>query len=275
MESVLRAMFDAVRASLARSGAETHGTVAHNPKGEVTSAFDAEAERVALEVALQALGPIRVFSEEMGATTLGTGTPHWSVVLDPCDGSVNFKRGVRAVGCAIAILPGDGPLALSRVLYGAAGDVHTGTFYYAARGAGTTRDGQPVRVSTARAVDRALLSVNLGRTGVIPSDDADGPPLSPAILRLTATAATVRRMGASVLDIAYVADGAYDGYIDHRDRLTPENFVSTALLVTEAGGIFSDIDGEPLDELEFTRPYNVIAAGTPELHRGILDALRA
>lgn len=269
MESSLRAMFDAVRAYLLGEGRGARQVVAHNPKGEATSAFDAEAERLALAIAQRELGAIRVFSEELGVTTLGTGTPRWAIVLDPCDGSLNFKRGIRAVGFAVGVLPADGPLALSRVQYACAGDCFTGTFYYAARGQGATRDGVPIHTSAVREVHRALLGINLGRTGIIPSDDADGPPLKEDILRLTASAATARRMGASVLDIAYVADGAYDGYIDQRDRLTPENFVGPALLVTEAGGRFTDIDGQPIDEVEFTRPYNVIAAA----HQALLEEI--
>ena len=265
MEAVLRVMFAAVRAYLLQHGVANRQIVAQNPKGEVTSAFDAEAERLALEFAVRELGAVRVFSEEMGTAVLGWGPPKWTLVVDPCDGSLNLKRGVRAVGFAVGVLPADRPLDLRYVQYAGVGDIYTGTWYFAERGKGATRDGQPIRVAPPVPLERAIICVNAGRYGNIPSDDAPGEPLGVDSLRVVAAAAAARRMGASVLDIAYVADGGYDAYVDRRQRLTPENFVGPHLLVTEAGGLFTDINGQPLTAIDFTTPYDVIAASNPEM----------
>ena len=94
-------------------------------------------------------------------------------------------------------------------------------------------------------------------------------------LHLMSAIATARRIGATVLDLCYVAQGAFDAYVDVRGRLTAENFMAPALIIQEAGGIFTDAVGQPLGAVEFTAPHNIVAAGNVDLHGQILASLRA
>jgi myo-inositol-1(or 4)-monophosphatase len=271
------AMFEAVRAYLLSEGssAEARGAVATNPKGEATRGFDATAERIALGVAGDLLGSFRVFSEEAGELTIGAD-PRWTLVLDPCDGSNNFRRGFRAVGFAVAALPIDAPLDPDLVEYAMCGDIFTGTIYSAARGRGATRDGLPCTSSTVGDLRHALVGVNLGRERRPEQsiEDLEGePPLAQRAIHVVQHASTVRRAGATVLDLCYVAQGAYDAYVDVRTRLTPENFMAPALVLREAGGRFTGVRGQPLGAVEFTQPYSVLAAGNDTLLAAILELL--
>jgi myo-inositol-1(or 4)-monophosphatase len=285
-QPVLLAMFDAVRRYLLTEGrsAEAQARVALNPKGEATRRFDATAERIALEVARDGLGSFTALSEEAGEVTFGEGAPRWTLVLDPCDGSNNFKRGIRSVGFAVAALPAGAPLDPDRVAYAVCGDVFTGSVYAAAAGRGATLDG--VAISASRVVDprHAILGANLGHEHVAEpaaarSEEAigDAEPAATSgvaarmegLWRLLRSCGTVRRTGATVLDLCYVAHGAYDAYLDLRDRLTPENFMAPALVLREAGALFTNTAGEPVGTVDFTTPYSVLAAGNPAL----LDAL--
>lgn len=277
---VFATMFAAVRAYLLGAGAESGAAtrVATNPKGEATRAFDAMAERIALDAARDGLGGFHAFSEEAGEITVGRD-PRWTLVLDPCDGSNNFRRGLRAVGFAVAALPLGAPLDPALVEYALCGDVFTGTVYAAARGQGATLDGQPIAASRTPTLYHAMLGINLGRERAplgttADTEDAGGdrPPIE-LVLGLLQRAATVRRIGATVLDLCYVAQGAYDAYVDLRDRLTPENFLAPALILAEAGARFTNPHGLPLGPVAFTRPYSVLAAGNDELLRDILHAL--
>lgn len=276
MRDVLQAIFASVRHYLITEGASAREIVATNPKGDSTRAFDAEAERIAIEQSVRALGALRVFSEELGEAQVGDGPPQWTVVIDPCDGSNNFRRGVREVGFAIALLPPDGPLAVDRVQFAGVGDVFSGTFYFAERGEGAQRDGLPCHTSDVTELRRAMVGINIGRTGISDgnSDDADGPPLPERIWNVLRNASTARRMGASVLDLAYVADGAYEAYLDLRARLTPENFLAPSLIITEAGGHFGDASGKPIGTVDFTVPYSVIATANQALLQRMLETLR-
>lgn len=284
---VFIAMFEAVRRYLLGEGlaAEARAPVATNPKGEATRGFDAEAERIALEVAREGLGDFCAFSEEAGELACGPGA-RWTLVIDPCDGSNNFRRGIRAVGFAVAALPAGSLLDPALVQYAVCGDIFTGAVYSAALGAGATLDGKPCHASTMPLLRHAMLGINLGRERpqrAVPKeeDTEDGAGDDERAVRYTAAqvhrlldrSATVRRMGATVLDLCYVAQGAYDAYVDLRERLTPENFLAPALVLREAGALLTGPNGRPLGPVEFTRPYSVLAAGNPELLEGILDVL--
>jgi myo-inositol-1(or 4)-monophosphatase len=286
MLAVLTEMFESVRAYLLGAGraASAHGPVNTNPKGEATQAFDAEAERLALEVAGRRLGAFRAFSEEQGEVTRGSATPRWTLVIDPCDGSNNFRRGVRATGFAVAVLPADAPLDPGRVEYALCGDVFTGSVYTAARGLGARLDGEPCRASSVHDLRHAMVSINIGRIHDphaahlqgSPRQDEDGElPMPEDALRLMSAISTARRIGATVLDLCYVAQGAFEAYVDVRGRLTAENFMAPALIILEAGGVLTDAAGRALGPIGFTEPHNVVAAGNAELHAQILATLRA
>ena len=278
----LTEMFREVRAYLLGEGrmASAQGKVATNPKGEATRAFDAEAERIALRVAGERLGSFRAFSEEQGELVVGMH-PRWTLVIDPCDGSNNFRRGIRATGFAVAALPADAPLDPDLVEFAVCGDVFTGSVYAAARGRGATLDDQPCRTSALRELRHAMLGVNIGRVreadylppGAARQDEGGELPLPHQLWRLLSAVSTVRRTGATVLDLCYVAQGALEGYVDLRRRLTPENFMGPALIIREAGGVFSDARGWPMGALEFTGPYSIVAAANADLHAEILETL--
>jgi myo-inositol-1(or 4)-monophosphatase len=281
----LAEMFWAVRGYLLGPGREAgaRGAVSTNPKGEKTRAFDAEAERVALRVAEARLSAFRAFSEEQGELIAGR-EPRWTLVIDPCDGSNNFRRGVRATGFAVAALPADAPLDPDLVEYAVCGDVFTGALYAAARGRGATLDGVRCRTSEVRELRRAMVGINIGRmrqpgapgpAGSPREDEGGELPLPEQVWRLMGAISTARRTGATVLDLCYVAQGAFEAYVDLRHRLTPENFMAPSLIIREAGGLFTDAAGRPLGTVEFTAPYSVVAAGNQALHEAILETLGA
>lgn len=104
---MLREMFEEVRPHLLGEGREQQERIGANPKGDITRAFDAQAEQIALAYARDHLSPVRVLSEESGEQRFGSAAPRYTLVIDPCDGSNNFKRAVRVAGSAVAVLPGD------------------------------------------------------------------------------------------------------------------------------------------------------------------------
>jgi myo-inositol-1(or 4)-monophosphatase len=271
------AMFTAVRRYLLGDGlaSEAREQVATNPKGEMTRAFDAEAERIALAVAERELGAFHALSEEAGEITVGR-QPRWTLVLDPCDGSNNFRRGIRSVGFAVAALPFGAALDPAQVTYAVCGDIFTGTLYSAARGQGATIDGRPCHTSATRELRHAMLGINIGRARsplATALDEAGRAHVAQRLWDIIGGASTIRRTGATVLDLCYVAQGAYDGYVDLRERLTPENFLAPSLILTEAGGLFVGPDGQPIGPVAFTHPYSVLATANAALLAELLTIL--
>ena len=77
------------------------------------------------------------------------------------------------------------------------------------------------------------------------------------------------------MDIAYVANGAYDAYIDIGDVLTAESFLASLSIVLEAGGIVSDQYGNPLRPISnLTEGFSLVVASTKLLHSELLKRIQ-
>jgi myo-inositol-1(or 4)-monophosphatase len=79
--------------------------------------------------------------------------------------------------------------------------------------------------------------------------------------------AGIRRAGAAALDLADVACGRYDAFWEQ--RLHPWDMAVGSLLVREAGGIVTTIDGAPCPVAETS-----LVCGNPTMHAWLLDTLR-
>jgi myo-inositol-1(or 4)-monophosphatase len=78
------------------------------------------------------------------------------------------------------------------------------------------------------------------------------------------------------MDIVYVANGAYDAYIDTGDVLTAETFLAPVSIVLEAGGIVTDQYGKPLRPISnLTEGFSLIVASTKALHTELLTRMKA
>ena len=258
----LEQIFQQVRLYLLTEGRTQLYEEARNGKGEASLAMDRRAEEIAVEGLRDLLGGFRLFAEERGIVTEGDGG-QVSAVLDPCDGSLNFSRGLRATGFAIAIIDGEA-FDVSRVRYALIGDVFTGDVYAAALGAGATRNGRPIRGSANPDLAKAVVGLAVSGEGL--------PRL--AALDALRPIKVIRSLGAATLDLAYVADGAYDASLFLWRNLTPENFAAARLIIEEAGGRLTDHRGEPFGVCQLTTPYTVIAAGNPALHEQLVKSLR-
>jgi len=85
----------------------------------------------------------------------------------------------------------------------------------------------------------------------------------------------VRSLGCATQAITLVASSSIDAHLDLRNRLTPENFLAPSLILTEAGGIISGPDGEPIPEIsDLTQRFSIIACGSQELHAVLIQQLK-
>ena len=76
------------------------------------------------------------------------------------------------------------------------------------------------------------------------------------------------------MDIVYVANGAYDAYIDIGDVLTAESFLAPLSIILEAGGIVTDQSGKPLRPISnLIEGFSLVVAGTKELHKELVTRI--
>jgi myo-inositol-1(or 4)-monophosphatase len=85
----------------------------------------------------------------------------------------------------------------------------------------------------------------------------------------------VRAFGSAATVLVRVADGSLDAHLDLRNRLTPENFLASALIIREAGGLITDAAGNALPPIHsLTDCFSIIAAANPELHATLIQYLK-
>jgi myo-inositol-1(or 4)-monophosphatase len=155
-------------------------------------------------------------------------------VFDPLDGTTNFAHGLP-VYCASLALEVEG-----EAVVGAIYDPSRDELFTAERGGGAWLNGQRLQVSTAATLLDALLV-----TGFPYDLQRDRDELVTIFDAFLGRAQAVRRLGSAALDLCYVAAGRFDGFWER--RLWPWDVAAGALMVSEAGGRVSLMDGGAWD----------------------------
>ena len=176
-------------------------------------------------------------------------------VADPLDGTTNFLHGFPWYAVSIAAVSHGTPIA-GVVLNAANGDLFT-----AAKGSGARKNGQPIRVSEITDPSRALLG-----TGFPFKHREAVAPYMNVLPRLMQQTAGLRRAGSAALDLSDVAGGRFDAFWEY--RLAPWDVAAGILLIREAGGVVTDLEGNPAPIA-----HGSIVAGNPTMHAWLLEQL--
>ena len=178
-------------------------------------------------------------------------------VIDPLDGTQNYLHGFPYYCVSIGVKY-NGRLEHAVII-----DPVQQEQFSASRGSGAQLNNQRIRVSQTRRLADALLS-----TGMPFRDPNDIKSWLRSYAAVLPRAQSVHRVGASALDMAYVAAGRYDG-LWHLG-LKPWDMCAGALLIQEAGGLVTDIEGKQ----DFLASGTVIC-GTPKVHEKLLQLVQA
>lgn len=261
----LEALFREVVRVVTTGNADEWSKTVLNPKGDQARWFDLAAEQAVCSYLKDRFPwPVELLSEEGIHRRFGNGKPEFIVVLDPVDGSENFERGIVPSGVAVAVIPAHLPIAVGTVEFALVGDLHTGKTWLAARGHGASCDGSRISTHTVTQPEKAIISCELNHFRV-----------QPALASVLSQARGVRTFGCATRALSMVAAGTLDAHLDLRGRLTPENFLAPSLILTEAGGVITGAQGQPVPEIErLTDRYSILAAGTPGLHTALVQRLQ-
>jgi myo-inositol-1(or 4)-monophosphatase len=216
---------------------------------------DTSAEQAIRDVIRSRAPEASVLGEELSpAASVGGVT----FVVDPLDGTTNFLHGfpVYAVSIAVAL---DGVVECGVVL-----DVPNDVRYTAVRGEGARRNGEPMAVSSIADPSRALIGTGFPFKHLVHLDAYQRQ--FAAIVRATSG---IRRPGAAALDLASVACGAFDGFWEL--SLAPWDVAAGVLLVREAGGVVTDLDGNNVPGLD----HGPLVAASRVMHDWLLSTLRS
>ena len=195
---------------------------------DFVSAADTQAERI-LTTELRRARPTFGFLREEGGIEEGSD-PHHRWIIDPLDGTTNFLHGIPHFCISVALE------RAGEIVAGMIYQPLTDELFYAEKGSGAFMNDRRLRVSA-----RAHLGDAVIGTGIPFRGRGDHPRYLRLLEAVMAGTAGVRRMGAAALDLAYVAAGRFDGFFEF--GLLPWDVAAGILLVREAGGFVSEIEG--------------------------------
>jgi len=201
---------------------------------DLVTEVDLECERMCRAVLAERFPDHDILAEEMSRDPQQPSTSTYRWVYDPLDGTTNYAHGLP-IFCSSLALQIDG-----RTVVGAIYDPTRAELFTAERGAGAFLNGQRLHVSAAAELIDALLVT--GFPYDVHKQTADLVAMFAAFL---GRARAVRRLGSAALDLCYVAAGRFDGYWEQ--HLYPWDVAAGALIVTEAGGTVSGMDGSDFD----------------------------
>ena len=223
------------------------------PRNFVTAA-DRRAEETVREELAKARPHYGFLGEEGGAHEGSDKSHRW--IVDPLDGTTNFLHGIPHFAVSIA-LEREGVI-VAGLIYNPAND----DIFIAERGKGAYLNDKRIRVAAREHLADAVVACGLPHYG-----RGDLALARREIAAAQQHFAGLRRYGAAALDLAWIACGRLDAYWE-RD-LSPWDVAAGMILVREAGGFVTDLDG---GEAIFAKRQ--IIAGNDTMHRALLKMLK-
>jgi myo-inositol-1(or 4)-monophosphatase len=219
---------------------------------DLVTEADHESERAVIRTLNRAFPSHAILAEESGANER---TSEYRWIIDPLDGTTNFAHGFPQFCVSIAYEH------RRRLELGVVFDALKRELFVAARGRGARLNGRPIHVSAIPALDRALLATGF------PYDRRERRNFYftfwEAFMMRTQG---VRRTGSAALDLCYVGCGRVDAFWEF--GLRPWDVAAGALIVNEAGGQVTNLDGSQLD-LDARK----ILASNGKVHRAMRETI--
>jgi len=217
---------------------------------EYVSEADRAAERAIINVIHKHYPDHAILAEESGAQGDENSDTVW--IIDPLDGTTNYLHGfpVFAVSIGVQI---NGRMAHA-VVY----DPLREELFTATRGSGAQLDEHKIRVSGQKELERALVGTGFPYRQA----DSELQPYLGMLGKVVRNTSGVRRPGAAALDLCYVAAGRLDAFWE--TGLAPWDMAAGSLIIREAGGIVSALDGG-----ENFLDTGHILCGTPKIYSGL------
>jgi len=178
-------------------------------------------------------------------------------IIDPLDGTVNYSHNFPVYAVSIALYKKSQPLV------GFVYDPERAELFWAAKGMGAFLKKKRIKVTRENKLYRSLLSTGFAYNILTARKNNLG-----MYARMSKKAQAVRRSGSAALDLSWVACGWLDGYWEY--YLAPWDTAAGVLIVTEAGGKISCIDGK-----KYSIFRNDIVASNGKIHNQIRSVLTA
>jgi myo-inositol-1(or 4)-monophosphatase len=212
----------------ARAAGKVMYTNWHKPKKvnaaeahDIKLELDVRCQKLIEKILRAAFPHIPLLGEE-GISGDVTAAYRW--VVDPIDGTVNYFFGMPHAAVSIALQYRE--QSVVGVIY----DPFTDELWTTLRGGPSRLNGRVIRVSNRARIEEAVIAMGFSKS----QDNLDKS--MPHLIRISRRARKLRIMGSAALELAYVASGRLDAYIERRINLW--DVAAGSLLVENAGGEF-------------------------------------
>jgi myo-inositol-1(or 4)-monophosphatase len=188
-------------------------------------------------------------------TKLTESDNSWLWIVDPIDGTSNFVHGMPLCMPSIAATWG------GEVVVGVIWDPHREELFTAVKGRGAYMNGERIHVGEQKVIGDAIVAM-----GSPPAEESMKMSLK-GIQALMPRVRTIRMLGSAAIMLAWVANGRLTCYWEY--DLSSWDIAAGALIVTEAGGRFTDLAGD-----DYSLRTRKICASNGNVHDEVLRVLR-
>jgi myo-inositol-1(or 4)-monophosphatase len=201
---------------------------------DLVTETDKMSEAAILEVVKKNFEDHLILGEEGGV--IGEVVSDYLWCIDPLDGTTNFAHGYPSFAVSVGVLYRGKPTAAAVVEFVGGPMCWNTRIFTATAGGGAFCNGQRIQVSATNEVERSLLVTGFGYE----HDEAWATNIE-LFKEFTDVSRGVRRLGAAAVDMCHVALGIVEAYWEY--RLKPWDMAAGVLMVEEAGGTVSLMDG--------------------------------
>jgi myo-inositol-1(or 4)-monophosphatase len=197
------------------------------PRDIVTDA-DLAAEETIIKTITSHFPDHSICSEEK---PFHQGNSPYTWYIDPLDGTTNYFHRLPFFCASVAVAE------RGELIFGVVYEPLGKRLFWAEKGKGAYLNGKPLRVSPTFSLEDSLIGMDLPRLQALRVSFGSMLP------ELIEKVGTIRAMGSAVLGLCFVAAGWLDAYFHF--SLKPWDLAAGALIVEEAGGKVTKIDGKP------------------------------
>jgi len=202
--------------------------IKYKGRTDIVTDVDIMAEKAIMSLFQEEFPGFGIITEESQNIASDSG---YTWIVDPLDGTRNYAFGIPHFCVALALAQGD------EVLLGIIYDPLRGEFFRAEKGRGAFLNDSPISVSKKTTVQGSLVGFDMGY------DVERGREVLDVASALWPGVLSVRVMGSAALGLAYAACARLDIYFHL--SLYPWDLAAGILLIEEAGGAISELDGKP------------------------------
>ena len=224
--------------------------VSKKGRNNLVTDVDHSSEAAILNILNRAFPHDAILAEESGGRD---GTTGYSWHIDPIDGTRNFASGIPHIAVNLALTYN------RRILLGMTYDPIRDELFHAIEGGGAFINNQQIRVSETSTLPESMFGMDMGYV------DDKAKLLLDMLHGMWPGMQSIRMMGSAALGVAYAAAGRLEIYAHH--HVQPWDIAPGLLLVREAGGVVTDLRGNPA-----VPESGCLVAASPTIHRAFMEA---